>query len=79
MPWILIELFGVDGHIMVPNALKGDPKRNLFPLLLPPPFGFCIFVPSMKIKVHETQNSRIYSFSYLVFRNQSQKFVPPTC
>lgn len=35
------------------------------------------FVP-MKVKLHERKNCRILSFNYLVFRNQPDKFIPPT-
>jgi|GEM_PF-2578910 len=38
---------------------------------------FLTFV-SMNVKLHERKNCRILSFNYLVFRNQPDKFIPPT-
>ncbi len=32
----------------------------------------------MDLKPHEKRNTRILTFQYLVFRNQSDKFIPPT-
>lgn len=62
----------------MPYIVKQNLKNNFQVRIVLSIIIFYLALHCMIKKLQDKKNKRVFSFYYLVFRNQSDKYIPPT-